>query len=563
MRCNVLSLLIVALLATSSLAQDEIPPTGQRIAQAVEQETKRPASQLIRLDQSLTQTQEDRKQDRIDEKRYQEFLTKFRTDLDAAMAGVKPTPANTVLHARILSRLGDTEQALAALGPTLAHDLANPAVRVALGQVRYDQKDYPAALAEANAILARDPENKDALALKHSSGGRIGPGAAAPSAGVQGIGTAAVAEQFRAPRAKDSPKVQALVPRIREARDSGDLRTAMTLAQELMRVEPSSEYAQEIYRIVTKDYARWQRVQKTVGYINSAKTALSAGRGDEALDWAQKAVQTDPAPEVMKFAEEVRQIVDDGKVEAVPQKRKEPEPGSGGIPLWPMFPVFGLGAASYAVAKSRKTVESEDGFNEDDRPQPGELQRFVVGSILAGLAGAGLYLGGAMVVSAGAPLAARFMSGPGQQAMRLARSEAGAINPRSIQGVEGAALQEKVAAEEAAEIVRQVVIKKGEILNRVWHSEWTKGSKLSGPEGYSYCRGACLPINASSAIEGRGLNVGVINNARSGALYRVTDDVVVTIRRSIGGYNEEILLRGPEDVKKLQLISASVSSIPP
>jgi len=84
------------------------------------------------------------------------------------------------------------------------------------------------------------------------------------------------------------------------------------------------------------------------------------------------------------------------------------------------------------VAKSRKTVESEDGFNEDDRPQPGELQRFVAGSILAGLAGAGLYLGGAYVVAAGTPIVTRFMAGPGQQAMRLAQSEAGAINPGNV-----------------------------------------------------------------------------------------------------------------------------------
>lgn len=183
---------------------------------------------------------------------------------------------------------------------------------------------------------------------------------------------------------------------------------------------------------MAKDYAHWRRVQETTGYISSAKAALQAGRDDEALDWAQKAIQTDPAPAIMKFSENVRKIVDDYRAEETSRKKKTPAPRDGGILLWPLLPAFGLGAAAYAVAKSRKTVESADGYNENDRPQAGELQRFVAGSILAGLAGAGLYLGGAFAVGAAAPAAARFMSGPGQQAVYLAQSEVGAINPSSI-----------------------------------------------------------------------------------------------------------------------------------
>lgn len=142
--------------------------------------------------------------------------------------------------------------------------------------------------------------------------------------------------------------------------------------------------------------------------------------------------------------------------------------------------------------------------------------------------------------------------------LQTANSETGALKT-------GGSSRTKAAAEEATEIVRQVVIKKGEILNRVWHSDWKRGSsEFSGPTGYSYCLGACLPINASKAIEGRGLNIGAINNnARSGGLYRVTDDIVVTVRRSIGGYSEEILLRHPQDAKKLELIRESISSLPP
>lgn len=553
-------LLTAALLHSPSAFAQGFQPTERK---HVEQESEKPAAQLVLLDQELTKTEKG--QGRIDEKRYQKLLAKFRADLEAAMARVKPTPPNAALHARILSRLGDSDQALAALSPALDRDPDNPALRVGLGHIHYDKKDYPAALAEANAVLARDPANKDALALKYSSEGRIAPGGAAPGAAAQAVaggvsdGAVAVTEQFRAPRAQDSPKVQALVPKIRDARGSGDMRTAMSLTQELMRTEPASEYTQEIYRIVAKDYASWQqveRIKEATGYILSAKAALKAGRGDEALAWADRAVQANPDPVALEFERKVREIVGDSGA-----GKKSSEPKGGGVPLWPLFPAFGLGAAAYAVTKSRRTVESEDGFNEDDRPQPGELQRFVAGSILAGLAGAGLYFGGAYAVSAAAPALTRFMAGPGQQAVRLAQSEAGAINPRSIAGAKETAPQVKAAAEEATEVVRQVVIKKGDILNRTWHSVWEENSAMSGPSGRSYCRGDCLPVNAASAIQRRGLNVnGVVNDARKGSIYRAKEDIVATLRKSIDGIEEEILLR-PSDVSKLQEISRS--NIPP
>ena len=418
-----LVLAVVFLSAPPTFAQDAALPIERGIALAVKEDAEKPAPELLRLELLLTETQEDKQQDRIDEKHYREFLKKFRADLEAALARVKPTPANTAQYARILSRLGDSEQAQAALGPALEQDPANPALRVALGWVHFDQKDYPAALAEANAVLELDPVNKGALSLKNFSERRVSPGGAASSALAQRSPIGAVAEQFRAPRAQDSPKVQALVPRIRDARNSGDLRTAMSLAQELMRAEPASEYTQEIYSIVAKDHARWQRVQATTGYINRAKAALLAGRGDEALAWTDKAVQTDPAPAVMKFAQEVRNIVDDGKVGEAPKKPKAPN--DGGVPLWPMLPIAGLGAAAYGVAKSRKTAESEDGFDEEHRPLYGRLQQFVAGAILAGLAGAGIYLVGAAAI----PVALRYLAGPGQNATRLLQSEAGAINP--------------------------------------------------------------------------------------------------------------------------------------
>lgn len=429
-------LLVVELLPLpSALAQDDIQPSRQEPISAVEQKAEKPAPQLLRLEQILTRAQEDKRQERIDGKRYQEFLAKFRTDLDVTLDRVKPTPSNTALHARLLSRLGDSDQALAVLSPALDQDPDNPALRVGLGHIHYDKKDYAAAHAQADAVLKRDPANTDARALKYISMGRIAPGGATPSAEAQGIagglsdGAIAVLGQFRAPHAQDSPKIQALVPKIRDAHGSGDMRAAMSLTQELMRTEPASEYTQEIYRIVAQDYATWQqveRIKEATGHILSAKAALKAGRGDEALAWAGKAVQANSDPVSLEFERKVREIVGDSGT-----GKKNPEPKGDEFPLWPIFPAFGLGAA-FAVTKSQKTVESEDGYNENDRPQPGQLQRFVAGAILSGLAGAGLYLGGAYAVSAAAPAVAKFMAGPGQQAERLAQSAAGAVNPSRI-----------------------------------------------------------------------------------------------------------------------------------
>lgn len=128
------------------------------------------------------------------------------------------------------------------------------------------------------------------------------------------------------------------------------------------------------------------------------------------------------------------------------------------------------------------------------------------------------------------------------------------------------AAQARVVTQQGAEMteVFQEVAKRGEIFNRLWHSDWRKGVQgPSGPEGRSFCRGACLPINASRAVEGRGLNApGVVNNAQRGALYRVKEDIVVTVRRSIGGYDTEILIK-PEDFSKLEIIEDTISVLPP
>lgn len=283
-----------------------------------------PARELVALDASLARIQEDHRQGRLEEKACTDAIAAFRSDLAATISGLEPSSDNAALHARILSRLGEPKEAFAALGPALARDPDAAGLRLALSQVLLEQKNYRAALAEANAVLERDPRNKEALAIKFESQGRAEPSPAASSAQAPAHSAAAaapvVAAKSRGPRPSVVPSIESAEPPV-------------------------------------------------------------------------------------------------------------PVPESGGLPLWPVVPAAGLGVAAFAVRRSRTTVESEDGFNEGDRPQPGRLQEFVAGAVLAGMAGAAVYLGGVYVVGAATPLANRFMAGPGQQAMRLARSQTGAINP--------------------------------------------------------------------------------------------------------------------------------------
>lgn len=422
-----------------------------------------PAPELVRLDEDLADIQRAKEQGRIGPEKYQAFLTRFRAEFDAFNLRTPPVPADVKLHARILSRLGENGRAAANLTQVLQRDPENIDLRVALGQVHLDGKNYPAALAEADAILKRDPTNKAALALKYSSAGRAAPG-----------------------------------------RDRSEVSTMAADERSTVRNRLS-------------------------------ETAVPATR-----NFSHKVAVVPPDP----LAEQ-----------------KKPEPARPN-PLVPLAEAAGLGILAYGVSRSKASYESAEGFDEEHRPPYGRGQQFVAGAVIAGLVGAGVYFAGVAAVAA-APALSRQVASIGNQGMRLAQSEAGAINPIAAK-VNGRANAVAPQVEGAASQVEQIVIKKGEILNRVWHSEWKPNSEiLSGPEGLSYCRGSCLPINAASAIENRGLTVGVVNNAQRGGLYRATEDIVVTVRRSLGGSDQEVLLRSRADISKLQLVNDSLSSIPP
>lgn len=139
-------------------------------------------SELGRFEQVLYQAQEAKDQGRLKPERYQEFLVQFRGSLDIAWAAGARSAEDSATYARIIARLGDPAQALAVLGPALEQAPNDPNLRLTSGEVRFEQKEYPAALAEANAVLTKDPGNRRALALKHFSAGRIsGASAGSPA----------------------------------------------------------------------------------------------------------------------------------------------------------------------------------------------------------------------------------------------------------------------------------------------------------------------------------------------------------------------------------------------
>ncbi|MBK8402493.1 MAG: RHS repeat-associated core domain-containing protein [Propionivibrio sp.] len=137
----------------------------------------------------------------------------------------------------------------------------------------------------------------------------------------------------------------------------------------------------------------------------------------------------------------------------------------------------------------------------------------------------------------------------------------GAVTSK-VMGIVGAVFGRGAVGVEAAVAETQVTLSNGQYINRVWDSRWTPGSSYSGPFGGSYSPGGALPINATTAVETRGLNIpGVLNNADRGGIYNVTQDIPATLRTSIGGTEPELLI-APQYRQYLNLIDKSISTIP-
>jgi hypothetical protein len=101
------------------------------------------------------------------------------------------------------------------------------------------------------------------------------------------------------------------------------------------------------------------------------------------------------------------------------------------------------------------------------------------------------------------------------------------------------------------------MLRAGEYLNRVWDSRHGVLPGASGPQGMSFCQGNCLPINAASAIQTRGLGIPeVVNDARRGAAFRLSQDLIVIVRQAKEGSVREIMVH-QNDYHTLRLIEVS------
>lgn len=383
-------LLAIALLSASpGSAQDDARPPEPQPALTAETEATKAAPELARLDQVLTLAQEAKQQGRLAPERYEVFLKEFRGSLDTARTVTPPSPAASALYARILARLGEPQEALAALTPALEQDPDNPNLRVALGHVRYEEKNYPAALTEAEAVLKRDPTNKEALALKYFSQGRtsgasgtagIAPSAALPASGLEEAsilhdpriveaGRRALARQSAIGltdkamgRLKiDDPREALRFLALAEAIDPGFADVPM---QQGLAYRDLKQHAPAVERF-TRAEALW-RAKAT---LRSVELAGLAGKLRES--------ETAELNQSMKVVE---------------SPVSQPKNSSSPLPLLPAGLLAAGALTAFSLYRSKQTAVSEDGLNPEPQVPADNAHRNwvmtskVVGAVFIGLA---------------------------------------------------------------------------------------------------------------------------------------------------------------------------------
>lgn len=149
---------------------------------------------LLRLEKDLTAQKAEKKSGRVTPEQYQEWLIKFRSDLDAAAARVPPSLDNTAAHARITALLGESGQARAALSQALESNPGSPVLLRTKSRILYDQGDYPGAARDGLEAWEKSGRtDKAAWELYQISKGRIAPTAAETLSPPRTQGPAAVA----------------------------------------------------------------------------------------------------------------------------------------------------------------------------------------------------------------------------------------------------------------------------------------------------------------------------------------------------------------------------------
>lgn len=461
-----------------------------------------PAPELHKLETALTTKQEAKKDGSVSPEQYQAFLGEFRPELADVMARLPPNPENTAAHARILVLLGEHAEAVASLNRALEERPSDNALRMSLGQTHLENKDYAGALAAANEVLKTDPTNKNALFLRNQSLGRTAPsiGGGPPTKEAAGAG-------FTIPERSDiSPPAMAFVQQAAAARRQGDMAGTWKNMQAAMNADPKSTGVQKLYEFAKEDRSKHQ---ETMGYLSRSREAMDAGRGEEAVEWAQKAADRSGDPKI-------RGILEQAKLRSAEMARTPAKPTApkGGSPLLPLMVVLGLGGVGYGVVSSKSTwaaQESDTPANEDpnsDRIQKNR-RRFKVAAVAAAV-GFGIVYGGPWLIGTAGPVIAKFVRDGGGSLQRVATSEAGALLPE-----ENAASQRLAAMQKLP-----------------WNS-WTQYPKavLNGRE-YAKIGERLYTRHAVDHMMPRGLNIGAAAEGR-GMSPTFVEDVILRGARSI------------------------------
>lgn len=424
--------LILALLALSAMpsrADDEATSSKGQL----QEERPGPAPQLMHLERTLMQEHEARDKGTLPPEKYQEFIAQFRAELDAVMGRITPTPENKGLHAQILARLGEQErgQAVASLDQALAGDPENPALLVAKGSILHEQKDYPAAAALAQqAWETSGRTDKRAWALLKMSEGRTAGGRAGePAPRLQPAADFARLE-WSIPENNDiSPRAMGFIQQAIAARRKGDMAATRSNAQAAMNADPTSAAVQKLYGIVQADQSKHA---DTLAYVGQAVESMHAGRGPEAIAWAQKAYDRSPGDDTYGILQDVRRRSAELDAKHAEEPAKTPK---GSSPVLPLTLLAGGSLAAYGlfqVAKSKNARTSDDGLDPAPHVSPEQTRRnYVNSAVLIGTPVVifGLVYGGPTAWRAAAPV----VTGAWQQlrgsTQHAATSEAGALFP--------------------------------------------------------------------------------------------------------------------------------------
>lgn len=267
-----------------------------------------PAPQLLHLERSLLQKQQERDKNALTSEAYQTFIAGFREELSSVMARLTSTPANKGLHAQILARLGEADRrhALANLEQALESEPDNPSLLVSKGGILYESGDYPGSTALARqAWEASGYKDERARNLLKMAEGRVGPGG--KSASIPALKPAAdfiVSDWTIAMNDGVNPRAMSLIRQTVAARAKGDMAATWDYAQAAMNADPTSTAVQEFYKAVQSEKIQQS---ETKAYIAKAVAANQDGRGEDAIRWAQRAYDRSPGDDTYMILQDVRQ----------------------------------------------------------------------------------------------------------------------------------------------------------------------------------------------------------------------------------------------------------------